>query len=147
MKARWKSGCMPQSASLFQLNSRRTHVSPAYIGSIVIPESWKSECRRSITSAVAGVLNRATGPYHVDTRRISHGETAARCSVANRLSKCCGKALRALRTAAARARSYFHPGHRSRQSDRRIHPFVWRQSLLPLVLSGRAKHPDRPRCS
>src|SRR6266853_223190 len=57
------------------------------------------------------------------------------------------KALRALRTAAARAQSYSHPGHRSRQSDRRIHPFVWRQSLLPLVLSGRAKHPYRPRCS
>ena len=57
------------------------------------------------------------------------------------------KALRALRTAAARAQSYSHPGHRSRQSDRRIHSFVWRQSLLPLVLSGRAKHPDRPRCS
>src|SRR5205085_2335177 len=35
----------------------------------------------------------------------------------------------------------------SRQSDRMIHPFVWDQSLLPLVLSGRAKHPYRPRCS
>ena len=57
------------------------------------------------------------------------------------------KALRALRTAAARAQSYSHPGHRSRQSDRRIHSFVWRQSLLPLVSSGRAEHPDRPRCS
>src|SRR5260370_14535776 len=55
--------------------------------------------------------------------------------------------IRALRMAAARAQSYSHPGHRSRQSDRRIHSFVWRQSLLPLVLSGRAKHPDRPRCS
>src|ERR1022692_4386700 len=57
------------------------------------------------------------------------------------------KALRALRTAAARPQSYSQPGHISRQSDRRIHSFVWRQSLLPLVLSGRAKHPDRPRCS
>ena len=63
------------------------------------------------------------------------------------LSKCSGRPFRALRTTAARAQSYSHPGHRSRQSDRRIHPFVWRQSLLPLVLSGRAKHPDRPRCS
>ncbi len=54
---------------------------------------------------------------------------------------------KALRAAAARARSYSHPSHRSRQSDRRIHPFVWRQSLLPLALSGRAKHPYRPRCS
>ena len=57
------------------------------------------------------------------------------------------KALRALRAAAARARSYFHPSHRSRQSDRRVHPFVWRRSLPPLVSSGRAKHPYRPRCS
>jgi hypothetical protein len=58
-----------------------------------------------------------------------------------------GKALRALRAAAARAQSYSHPSHRSRQSDRRTRPFVWRQSLRPLVLSGRAKHPYRPRCS
>src|SRR5215470_5495134 len=48
--------------------------------------------------------------------------------------------LKALRLA-ARAQSYFHPGHRSTQSDRRIHSFAWRQSLLPLVLSDRAKHP------
>src|SRR5882762_1696350 len=54
--------------------------------------------------------------------------------------------LRALSTA-ARAQSYSHPDHRSRQSDRMIHSFVWDQSLLPLALSGRAKHPDRPRCS
>ena len=33
------------------------------------------------------------------------------------------------------------------KADRRIHSFVWRQSLLPLVPSGRAKHPDLPRCS
>src|SRR5208337_2679870 len=46
------------------------------------------------------------------------------------------KALRALRAMAARAQSYSHPSHRSRQSDRRIHPFVWGQSLRPLVLGG-----------
>ena len=49
--------------------------------------------------------------------------------------------------AAARARSCSHPNHRSRQTYRTKHSSAWRQSLLPLVLSGRAKRPGRPRCS
>ena len=55
--------------------------------------------------------------------------------------------VKAFRAPAARAQSCSHPSHISRQSARRIHPFVWRQSLLPPVLSGRAEHPYRPRCS
>src|SRR5258708_13936392 len=50
------------------------------------------------------------------------------------------KALRASRAAAARAQSCSHPAHRSRQTDRGIHPFVLRQSLLLLGLIGRPKH-------
>src|SRR5208282_639918 len=45
----------------------------------------------------------------------------------------CIKSRLTTTAAAARAQSYSHPSHRSRQSDRRIHPFVWRQSLLPLA--------------
>jgi len=57
-----------------------------------------------------------------------------------------GSTVRAWR-AAARARSCSHPSHKSRQTYRTKHSSACRQSLLPLLLGGRAKHPGRPRCS
>ncbi len=80
-------------------------------------------------------------------RKVSRHSAITRPSLQQTDGVRAAEILRALRAAAAKAQSYSHPSHRSRQSDRRIHPFVWRQSLLPLVLSGRAEHPCRPQCS
>jgi len=59
------------------------------------------------------------GPY-TETKEWAARMRAARMMTERMIESVQGKALRALRAAAARAQSYSRPGHRSRQSDRRI---------------------------
>jgi hypothetical protein len=72
-----------------------------------------------------------------------HGTVATE----NRLSKCSGRPLglcgRRLPELNLIPIQVIDPG----KATVGFIPFVWGQSLLPLVLSGRAKHPDRPRYS